>query len=468
MDASISFGAYERTGNPDLVALNCYAEQVPGPSGPTLQLRQRPSFENFKVVGTGPLRNGVAKDGVFSGASIILSGSVVWMLDESGTATAFSGVAVGGSGFADMDLGQDSDLNSVCRIATGEGLYKVDLANGVVRETFPVAAGASSAQFHRGFWAASGSGTQQGYSLVPGDTTWLPLSFASAEFSPDPLVGIRNRADQIGLMGSTTFEPWTLTGSASPAMAPYGGINGDFGCRSLAAAVNCEGSLVFPDNKCRVRRWDGGLANVISGPGLAALIRKVAPADLKAWTYQTDSHRFYVLNIGSNSTWVYDLDGSGAQWTKAASPGYDYLRACLGATMGDTTIALDTTSAQVYRLNPDRKTDGTSAVQVICTAIVAGQDQAIPCSNVTMLMDFGAGPYTGQGSAPLISMRYSDNQAKTWSGWDERPLPVTGDYDDLPRWNGMGDIPPVMGRIFQFMVSDPVGVVFKRVLLNLP
>lgn len=464
-DVSISFGAYERTGNPDLVALNCYAEQIPGPAGPTLQLRQRPGLETFKTVGTGPLRGVCSKDGVFGGAAIIVSGTGVWQLDATGTATAFSGVSVGGAGLVDLDLGQDSDLNSICRIATGEGLYKVD-ATAVTRETFPVTAGADSIQFHRGFWLAVATGTQQAYFQIPGDTAWTALSFASAEYSPDPLIGIRTRGDQFALLGSSTFEPWTLTGSASPAMAPYGGINGDFGCRSLATAVNCEGSLVFVDNKCRVRRWDGGLANVISGPGLAELIRQVSAMDLRAWTFQVDDHRFYVLTLGANSTWVYDLDGQGAQWTTFSSLGFGYWKAHLGTSMGDVTVALDPTSNQVYRLDPERKTDGATAVVVTCSVVVAGQDKAIAVANVTMVMDFGAGPYTGQGSAPQIAQRFSGNQAKTFTGWDYQPLPVTGDYDDLPTWNGPGDIPAVLGGIYQFTVSDPVGVVFKRVLLN--
>lgn len=404
---------------------------------------------------------------MFGGDSIILSGTVLWRLDVAGTATAFTGVAVGGSGWVDMDLGQDSNLASVCRIATGQGLYKAD-ETGVAKETFPVTAGAISVCFHRGFWLVVGTGTQQAYYQVPGDAAWTALSFASAEYSPDPLEGIRSRGDQFALLGSSTFEPWTLTGVASPAIAPYGGINGDFGCRALPTAVNCEGSLVFVDNKCRVRRWDGGLANVVSGPGLAAIIRGVSAMDLRAWTFQVDDHRFYVLKVGSDSTWVYDLDGQGAQWTTFSSLGYDYWKAHLGASMGDVTIALDNVTTQVYLLDPDIASDGTNAVPVICSAVVDGQDASIPCSNVAMLLDFGGGPYTGQGSAPLIGMRYSDDQGKTWSGWAYQPLATAGVYNQLPKWNGLGAIPAIMGRVFQFTVSDPVGVIYKRLVINAP
>jgi len=467
-EAGISFGAYERTGNPDLVALNCYAEQVPSANGPRLQLRQRPGLEDFKTVGTGALRGVGQKDGIFSGASMIVSGSAAWLLDSDGTATMMTG-AIGGNDLVDIDLGQDSDLVSLARVATGEGLYQIQ-AGVVAKEDFPSAggAGATSVCFHRGFWFATEVGTQQAFYQVPGDTSWTALSFASAEYSPDPLIGIRSRGDQFALLGSSTFEPWTLTGSATPAIAPYGGLNGDFGCRALATAVNCKGSLLWVDNECNVRRWDGGVASVISGPGLAELIRGVSTGDLRAWTFQVDGHRFYVLTLGENATWAYDLTGSGSQWTRFSSLGFDIWRAHLGATMGDITIALDNSSSQVFRLDPSRKTDGTSAVPVICSVMVEGQDTSQPCTNAVMLLDVGEGPYVGQGSAPIIAERHSDNQGKTWTGWDEQPLGVTGDFDDLPRWNGLGTIPAFFGRVFQFSISDPVGVVFKRLFLNVP
>lgn len=466
--ASISFGAYERTGNPRLVALNCYAEQVPGPSGAELQLRQRPGLENFKTVGVGPFRGIAQKDGIFGGAALIVSGSQVWTLDSSGTATILSGT-VGGSGLVDIDLGQDSSLNSLARIATGEGLYSV-AAGVVAEENFPVGGGpgAESVCFHRGFWFATEVGTQQAFYQVPGDTAWTALSFASAEYSPDPLIGIRSRGDQFALLGSSSFEPWQLTGNADPAIAPYGGLNGDFGCRALPSAVNCEGSLVWVDNKCRVRRWDGGVADVISGPGLAELIRGVEAGDLRAWTFQVDDHRFYVLTIGSNSTWVYDLDGQGAQWTTFGSLSLGYWTAHLGASMGDVTLALDALSTQVYRLDADLKTDGTTAVPVICSVVVDGQDAAVPLSSITMVMDVGDGPYVGQGSAPVISERHSFNQGKTYTGWSEAALPVAGSYENMPKWSGGGSIPAFVGGVFQFSVSDPVGVIFKRVFLNAP
>lgn len=468
-EASISFGAYQRTGNPTLAALNCYAEEYPSANGRRVQMRARPGQELFKTLGEGPFRAAHQKDGIFANQALMLSGTAVYLISAAGTEALQAG-AVSGDGVVDVDSGQDADLVSLAYIATGTELLKVQ--NGIVsHEAFPDAGddvGASSVAYHRQYWFATKAGTDQAFYKVPGDTDWLPLSFASAEYQPDPLVCIRSRGDQFALLGSSSFEAWTLSGEADPAIVPYGGLNFDYGCRERATAVNCGGSLIFVDNECNVRRWDGGEPQVISGPGMAQLIAAVGSTSLRAWTYVKDGQRFYVLTIGSNSTWVYSLTGPGERWTTFASLGFDYWRAHLGCSIGDVTLACDRTSADVYRLDPDRRTDGDASFIVRCAAMVEGGDAPIECRNLAVLCDLGDAPREGQGSAPIIRERHSDDQGKTFSAWRERPLGMTGQTTAIPVWNSLGDIPAFFGRIFEFEVSDPVGRIFKRVFLNTP
>lgn len=467
-ELQIAYGAYQRTGDPTLAARNCYAEQVPGPTGPRIEMRQRPGLEALTTVGVGPLRGIAQKDGIFGGASVLVSGSQVWLLTADGVATQMTGT-IDGNGRVDIDLGQDSDLNSVAKFATGPSLFTLSGTN-IMRDVFPDGGdtGATSICYHRQYWFATATGTQQVFYQVPGDTTWTPLSFVTGEYAPDPMVCIRSRGDQFALLGSSSFEPWTLSGVADPAIQPYGGLNGDFGCRARDTAVNCKGSLIWVDNECNVRRWDGGTASIVSYPGLAELIRQVSAEDLRAWTFSTDSHRFYVLTVGSIATWVYDLEGPAERWTTFNTLSRDYWLAHLGTSMGDVTVALDAISTQVYRLSPTRRTDINTAFAVECSAWIDGQAGSAPLSNVVMVCDLGDAPLTGQGSAPTIQMRISGNQGKTFGPWMEQPLGVAGSYDNPPRWNGLGQVPAFFGLILRFRVSDPVGRVFKRVFANVP
>jgi len=467
MEAAISFGAYQRTGNPTLAALNCYAEEYPSAGGKRLQMRARAGLATFKTVGDGPIRAAQQKDGIFSNSALILSSTAVYLLASDGGLTTLTG-SVPGDNYVDADSGQDADLVSLAYIATGEGLYLVQ--NGAVsREAFPDSTddvGANSVCYHRGFWFATKVGTDQAYYKIPGDTTWAPLSFASAEYKPDPLVCIRSRGDQFALLGSSTFEAWALSGQADPAIVPYGGLNFDHGCRAAATAVNCDGTLIYVDNRCQVRAWAGGEPQIVSGPGLAEQIRGVAASDLRAWTYAVDGHVFYVLTLGSASTWVYDLNGSGEKWTTFNSLGYDFWRAHLGCSIGDVVLACDRIDATVYRLDPDRRTDGSVQFAVKFCAMIEGADQAIPLDNAAVLCDLGDVPREGQGSAPLISLAISRNQGKTFGAAMERPLAVTGDFTSVPTWNALGEVPRFLGAILLFTVADPVGRIFKRVFIN--
>lgn len=463
--AAITFGAYQRTGNPTTVSLNTYIEAVQTPSGERLQERARPGLENFKTVGSGPIRGIYQRAGLFSDAALVVSATAVYTLSAAGVATALTGT-VAGDDVVDIAMGQDADLNSVARIATGSALYKVQ-GDLVTLEDFPEAggAGASSVAFIAGNWIAQEAGTDVFYFQIPGATTWAALSFASAEYAPDPGVSVRTVGELTVFLNSNTAEVWGLTGTAALPIEPYGGLKFDFGCRSGPSAVNCQGSLLWVDNNCQVRMFEGGQPKIVSDAGLAELIRQVDPMDLRAWTFSTDGHLFYVLRLGANSTWVYDLSRS--SWTTFASLGYDYWRAHLGCSIGDTVLAADSISAQIYRLDPDRRTDGDDEIIKEFSAIQEGGDFPQAAANYVLQCDLGNVPRTGQGSEPLVGLCWSDNQGKTYNAYKYRPLGATGHYGTFPRWNGCGTVPAVSGRILRFRVSDPVSFVAKRVLANI-
>lgn len=415
-------------------------------------------------VGSGPFRGIAQKDGLFDGSAVVLSRTTIYTVSAGGLATAFTGV-IPGESLVDIALGQDADLEAVAYIATGTGLYKATGGATSLDASFP-AGGASSVDYIGGYFIAVEAGTDKFYYLPPGGASWEPLDFASAEYAPDPLVFVRTRGDQIAFGGSTTFQVFTLSGDATTPIVPYGGLNEDYGARSRAPAVNCAGSLIWVDNQCNVRRWDGGQAVIISTPGLAELIATVDADELVAWTFSTPGHRFYVLRIGDEATWVYDLMGAGERWVTFDSLGLGYWRANLGSNVGDVVLACDATTSQVYHLEAGSRADGADVFAMEWTALVVGADVPQPMANLLLLCDLGDAPRTGQGSEPVVQMKWSDDQGKTFKGWRDRPLGATGVNKPLPRWNALGTVPAHFGRILRFRISDPVGRVIRAVKAN--
>lgn len=463
----LTFAAYRRTLFPEAVALNVFVEKAPTQQANPLAMLARPGMEAFKTVGNAPLRAICCKAGLFGGAALVIASTLAYTLDDSATATALSG-AIAGSSRVDVDMGQDADLNSVARVATGTKLYKIS-GGVVVDETASFGdnvSGASSICYHRGKWIGQLAGSDQFYILLPGGVTWNPLSFASAEYAPDPGVAVRSRGDQVVFLNSDTSEVWTDnsgTDAATLPLVPYGGLNFDFGCRARDTAVNCQGSLIWVDNNCSVRNFGGGDAAIISDNGLAEQIRRVDPMDLRASTFSKDQHVYYVLSLGSTATWVYDL--STENWTRFNSYGYDYWRAHLFANIGDLALACDSTNNQVWKLDPDRRTDASDTFTVVFRAFVE-VTQPTPCANIRLSCEVGNSPLSGQGSTPLIRMRFSDDGGKTFGRWYDRTLGQTGKYLTRVQYNGLGTIYPEHGRIFEFQISDPVGRRISGLMMN--
>jgi hypothetical protein len=454
----LAYGAFVRDVGkfPELVQRNLLAEKAPGQQEKMFALLARPAVRAFVTFGTGPLRGIFRKPGVFGGDAIIVSGTSVYRLAPTGVATLQTG-SVPGRDRVRMDGGNDTAGDSLVRIATGDGLYQLS-GSTVAAEDFPEAAGpgAQDICFHRGFWLGIEVGTDKVYFQVPGDSTWDALSFASAEYQPDRAVAIRPRGDQIFIFGEATTEVWALTGEADPAIAPYGGLNFDFGCKARDSVANIGEAILWVDDKCSVRLSEGGEARIVSNHGLSEQIRQYMGEELRAWTFTVDQHEMYCLTLGEDQTWVYDLTTD--LWSRFTSKGYPFWRAHLGVDVSGTIYALDALqgSGEVFRLDPDYTSDDGDEIERLFSGYVEMSEGRRGCPEVEMIASVGHVPRTGQGSAPLASLRYSDDQAQTFGPWKHAAMPATGKFSGRVRWRGLGQIKRPYGRVFQVRLTDPV------------
>lgn len=460
--APFALGANKRSAFPGFPQLNLYAEKTPTSTDKPYALVGRPGLEDYATVGDGPIRALHRKAGLFDGGAIILSDETVYKLSSSAVATAFTGT-VPGRDRVSIASGRDADQEDVVRIATGDRLYKV-IGTTVTAEEFPAPGyteGVSSIAYIRGFWIAIKTDTQQAYYLVPGDTEWTALSFASAEYQPDKLVAVMILGDQIWFLGEATTEVWALTGQASPAIQPYGGLNFDVGCRARDAAVVIGSSLIWIGNDCSVYMTTGGRPEVISDNGLAEQVRLSNPVYLRAWGYTLDQHPYAVVTL-EDQTWIFD--SSNGFWNPANSKGYNYWRAHIGSDVSATALAADAlaNNPQIWRVNPAKLTDDGDEIERLATAYLEWKGPRTRCNNVSLLCELGN---TGQGEAPEVGMRYSDDGGKTFSPWRFRSIGQIGAYGARPQWHGLGEV-KAPGKLFQFTCSDPAVTRLSDVLVN--
>ncbi len=460
----LAYGSSDRgVGDfPALISRNVFAE-APASDPKSMALVGRAGLEAFATAGGGPIRAVFQRAGLFDGDALILSGQTLYRVSENASVTAFTGT-VAGTSRVSMDAGPDGAGLSELRIATGTEIY---LASGtsVAAEAFPDSAGVTAVLYIRGFWIAIRADTQVLYSRVPGDLVWDAITFTSAEYEPDKAVGLARLGDTVLVFGETSLEPFALTGNATNPIEPYGGSAQDVGCRARDTIVNLADGVFAVGDDSAVYKFTPS-PKLVSDNALSERIRLSDPTNLRAWGFRQDQHAFYVLSLGTETV-VYD-DSNGL-WNPWASLGYDYFRAHLGAEVSGRVVCADvmTNSGQLWRMTPEKLTDDGDEIERIATAYYPLPEGHEVCASIVLECARGKAPLTGQGSDPLVGMRYSENLGKTWSPWRFRTLGAAGRYSDIARWNGNGTI-RAPGRMFQLKSTDPTVIRFSKLLMNVP
>ena len=455
--APIAYGGYKRTVGefPELVQLNMLAEKAPSQQEKQVALIMRAALKNWVEI-DAPLRGIFRKSGLFEGDALVVAAQTVYRLAENGTVTALSG-SVPGDGRVKIDGGLDGDGNALARIVTGGQLYQTDGVT-VTAENFPDSdnAGCTDICYHRQHWLGIQAGTDKVYLQLPGDTTWDPLTYASAESQPDVALAVRSLGDQVWILGAASSEAWALTGNPDDPITPYGGLNFGFGIRSSEAAVSIPGALLWIDNNATVRMTQGGAPEIVSDNGLSEQIRKVPSDELRAWGFTFDQHPVALFTLSTASRWAFDL--STLLWSRFLSAGMNIFAGHLGCDVSGSVYALSAElgASQVFRFDADLLTDDDGEIPIEWTCVIESPEGRRTVPVVEVIGSVGFVPRTGDGSAPVMQMRISRDQGKTFGNWRTEPMPVTGDFAGRVRFRQCGQITPPYGWIMQFRMTDPV------------
>lgn len=192
--------------------------------------------------------------------------------------------------------------------------------------------------------------------------------------------------------------------------------------------------------------------------GILAVYGEGATEDfrLRAWGYTQDGHKFYVLHLGEQGTWVYDFTTK--QWAEWKTQGFDTgWNAYVGQNWGadDRVIAGDRQNGIIWEVDPDGTLDeGFKDVVREVTAI-------IPHSGFTWrtldTLSLYASVGTPTGLAPTIELTYSDDQGKTYDApSDSLTVLVPGENNQDLSWQSLGSF-QAPGRIIN--IKDYGGVV---------
>lgn len=339
------------------------------------------------------------------------------------------------------------------------------------RITDPDFPGAVTVSYFDGYFVFNEPDSQKIWvtSLLDG-TAVDPLDFASAEGSPDGVVGLMVDHRECWVFGTDSVEVWYDAGTQDFPLQRIQGAYNEIGCSSAFSVAKLDNGLFWLAKDARgsgmVYRANGYTGQRISTHAIEQAMQGYADiSDAVAYTYQQQGHSFYVLTFPSaNATWVYDVSTGAwherASWSNGA---FNRHRSNCQAFFNGETLVGDYANGKVYRLDLSTYSDNGSVNKWLRSwrAIPTGQNDLNRSAHHSLQLDIeaGVGLVSGQGEDPQVMLRWSDDGGHTWSNEHWRSIGRIGEYGTNVVWHRLGMTMKLRDRVYEVSGTDPVKII---------
>jgi hypothetical protein len=319
-----------------------------------------------------------------------------------------------------------------------------------------------------------------GYFIVPGSVQltpglfaiskildgliWNGLEFGSAEGSPDKLVAIIASNRELWALGSRSKEVFY---NSEELAFPYNRIQGTFadvGCLSIFSARTLRGSLFWlgasKDGSASIWMTQGYAPARISTHAIEQDLNQWT--DAYAWVYEQEGHAFYIITSNIvKKTWCFDVTTGEwhARMYRDPLTGIDHEYHIVDhAFIFGLNLALYKQSGKVVKLDLDITTDdGAPIVRRRAVQHSSSNGDRLTFNSVFLDYEVAVGsPYGGdsyEARNPTVRLRYSDDNAKTWSNPLIRPLGKAGQTKIYVEFRRLGT---ARDRVFEIETSAQV------------
>jgi hypothetical protein len=356
------------------------------------------------------------------------------------------------------------------RLVIGDGsatAYAVPLAGGSAVVAIGADCPGGYVTWQDGYFIHSVPGSARFQLSGLNDITYDALDVGTAEGRPDNLAMVLSVGRMLWLFGDLSTEVWWNTGNADFPFARVEGAFIETGTAAAGSCVRAGGSVAWvgSDERGRGTVWHAqGLQPVrISTHAVEhALAGYALLSEASAFAYQQEGHEFYQLTVPASTTddggtWVYDF--ATGQWHERSyqsEAGEKPHRAWVGAVAFGAMVVGDREDGRLYTYELDYYLDDTRPIRrVRQTAHISQDEKRLRFSALELQAEPGVGTASGQGSAPVVLLSWSNDGGHTWSNEHEASLGVRGAYANRAIWRRLG-----IGRdrVFRVAMSDPVPV----------
>lgn len=440
----LGLSEYRRRGarTPEVALINLMVEKDPTNQVDGLVRFQRPALTSFATVGTGPSRRVYRRAGVLGSNYLAVSGTQLYTVTASGVSTLIG--TIPGADIASIDGSATRAIivaNGAAYSTDGTSTVQVNMPNGV---------GVSDVLYIDGYFLLAQTASQRFYWLAPGDVDPDPLNFASAENSPDNIVGLARLLDEVWFFGEQTTEIFQLSGNLDAPFTPIPGRLYEKGCANKNSIAVLDNTLFWVGNDLIAYRADTTPIR-ISDHSMEERLRDAGSSDLRAWAMVIDGHTIYCVRAGALGSFVFDVENP--NWGRWKSYGQETWRAHVGCQItGDVIVAGDDATGSLWLLDKTASNDNGAALEREITGGITILGKPQKCRDFSVRVATGWAPITG-ATDPLLLLSYSDDGGNIWSPWLDMPLGLQGQYLTEVTWRQLG-LMNGPGRLFKVRMTD--------------
>ena len=413
---------------------NCFAEAAPQGKQP-VALIGCPGIPTLGTLPKTPYRGSATYNDVL----YAVSNDTLYSIAQNGDTTALGTIA--GSGRVSMAANRDALV-----IGTNSTDYVYDGTLAAI--TDPDFVDSSIVDVLDSFAVWIRPGTDQVASSGLADSgSYDALDFATAEAKPDKLVSQIVDHNQLILLGSETTEIWYNDGSTGFPFSriPNGVI--EVGCGAAYSVAKADSGVFWLDDEYLVRRLVNIQAAKISTHAIDELIRGAANKDeARGFTYTSDGHIFYCLNVGDVSV---HYDASTGEWHERSSVAKDRWRVDDMVKAYNGFMAFDRESGAFGFIDEGVNTEFDEEIRAAWRyPSVYAEGRVATHKRLETMVRSGEAPI---GLDAQIGLRVSDDGGKTFEELPTRSIGKQGEYQAAPIWTKLGSS---RDRVYEHWIAD--------------
>ena len=445
----------------DARMVNLFPEIIPEGGKEPAFLNRAPGLKFKLTVGSGPIR-GLWQ---YGGNMYVVSRDKLYKVDSGYTVTTIGTVA-GVDGPVSM---ADNGIQLFVACNGPSYIYnaQTNVFQQITDSDFP---GAVTVGYLDGYFVFNEPNSQKIWVTALLDGTSVdPLDFASAEGSPDGVVGIIVDHREVWVYGTNSVEVWYNSGNADFALSRIQGAFNELGCVAAYSIAKMDNGLFWLGQDARgqgiVYRANGYTGQRISTHAIEWQIQQYGNlSDAIGYTYQQDGHSFYVLIFPSaNATWVYDV-ATQAWHERAGFANGEFTRHRSNCQVffNSEVLVGDYQNGNIYAFDLDDFSDNGSIQKWLRSwrALPTGQNNLKRTAQHSLQLDLetGVGLNLGQGSDPQVMLRWSDDGGHTWSSEHWVSIGKIGEFYRRAIWRRLGMTMKIRDRVYEVSGTDPVKI----------